>query len=233
MTLEAIRIALGGSPNTLRHRIEHSGLLRDELLPRFGEIGVVPVIFGKFPACYFRGDTSKFKYLSPLEYRHWEWRYADLIAASPGLPYAWHSDYPVFESINPFEHLFGFVTRKEITPDGQVCDPEDWAADDRIPVADALQMMTANAAYAVFYDDVTGSLETGKFADMIILSENPLEVESDELINISVLMTMVGGKVEYCAENLVCPQNITFSQDPGHAITVGVPSEIFLPWVSR
>lgn len=210
LALNAIEMALDGQPNTYRHRIEHNTLLRDDLLPRYGEIGVVPLIFGKFPTCFFNGDTSQFKYLTPPGYRNWEWRYGDLIETNPNLTYAWHADYPVFTSINPFEHLYGFVTRKEIGPDGKVCEPADWMADDVIPVDLALQIMTINSAYATFYEDITGNIQPGKFADMILLSQNLLEVDPDELINLSVRMTMVDGKVEYCADGqqAFCPANV-------------------------
>ena len=208
LALNAIEAALDGQPNTYRHRIEHNALLRDDLLPRYGEIGIVPTIFGKFPSCFFSGDTSQFKYLTPPEFITWEWRYGDLIRTNPDLVYAWHADYPVFSSINPFEHLYGFVTRREVGPDGQVCQPPDWALNDLIPVEQALGYMTINSAYATWYDDIVGSLVPGKRADLIILSENPLSIDPDELVNITVKMTMVDGEMAYCAEGQesLCPE---------------------------
>ena len=68
-----------------------------------------------------------------------------------------------------------------------------------ITVEQALPIMTINSAYALNMDDVIGSLEPGKFADMIILSENPLTVDPERLDDIEVLMTMVNGKTEFCA----------------------------------
>ncbi len=68
-------------------------------------------------------------------------------------------------------------------------------------------MMTINGAYALFMEDKIGSLIPGKFADLIVLSDNPLTVDLDAIVEIDVLMTMVGGKVEHCVEDpeWVCP----------------------------
>ena len=60
--------------------------------------------------------------------------------------------------------------------------------------------MTINAAYALFMDDAAGRLKLGKCADLIVLSGNPLTVEPDALIDLEVLVTMVGGRSEYCTQ---------------------------------
>jgi predicted amidohydrolase YtcJ len=204
----AIATALDGGPNTPRHRIEHNALVRPDLIPRYAEIGIVPMIFGKFPTCAFVGDTSKFKYRTPTEYITWEWPYRPLIDSNPGLHFAWHSDYPVFSSIDPMEHLYGMLTRKEVSEDGvRVCEPPEWAADDRLTVEEALPMMTIEAAYALQREGEIGSLKAGKLADLIVLSDNPLEVSHDAILDIQVLVTMVGGRVEHCSQGYeaLCP----------------------------
>lgn len=204
----AIAAALDGASNTPRHRIEHNALVRPDLIPRYSEIGIVPMIFGKFPTCFFVGDTSKFKYATPTEYISWEWPYRPLIDSNPGLHFAWHSDYPVFSSINPMEHLYGMVTRREVSEDGvTICEPPDWAADDCLGMEEALRFMTIESAYSLFREDEVGSLKVGKLADLIILSDNPLEVDHDSILDIQVLMTMVGGQVEHCiqGEEDLCP----------------------------
>ncbi|MEN8243194.1 MAG: amidohydrolase family protein [Chloroflexota bacterium] len=205
--LDAIEKALAGGPNLLHHRIDHNAVLRDDLLPRYSEVGAVAVIFGHFPTCIFLGDTSRFKYFPPDEYLDWEWRWRDLIDANPELHIAWHSDTPISIGPYPLEHLQSFVTRIQYREDGTVCEPPEWAADDLLSVAEALPIMTYGGAYALQREDEIGSLAPGKLADLIILSDNPFEVNPRKIAEIQVLMTMVGGQVEYCSEGqqTFCP----------------------------
>ena len=199
VTQQAIGIALDGGPNILRHRIEHNGILPDELIPVYSEYDINALIFGNFPTCYFNGGASKFKGRTPLEYIYLEWRYRPLVDANPNVHFAWHADSPPIGPQDPFLHLHGFVTRIQYLDDGTVCEPQDWAADDLFTVEEALSMMTIEGAYALQREDELGSLKEGKLADLIILSDNPLEVEPADILNIQVLMTMVGGQVEHCA----------------------------------
>ena len=60
-----------------------------------------------------------------------------------------------------------------------------------------LRAITINAAYELHQDDTTGSLEVGKFADLIVLDRNPLKVPGEEIANTQVLETVVGGNLVY------------------------------------
>ena len=68
-------------------------------------------------------------------------------------------------------------------------------------------MMTIHAAYALFRDDEVGSLEPGKYADLIVLSDNPLAAAPEEIPGMAVWMTMVGGRTAHCAagQEALCP----------------------------
>ena len=66
-----------------------------------------------------------------------------------------------------------------------------------IPEEDAIKMYTVNAAYAGFEENVKGTIEPGKLADLVVLSLNPLEVELEQLKDIEVEMTILGGKITY------------------------------------
>jgi predicted amidohydrolase YtcJ len=204
----AIAAALDGQPNTYRHRIEHNSTVRAELLPRYGEIGIVPIIFGTYATCIrTTGESGRFKYILSEEYGAWDWPWRALLDANPNLPIAWHADYPVFGNIDPIYNMWGMVTRKQVNTDGAICDPPDWLKAGTLRIEEVLPMMTINSAYALFFEKEIGSLEAGKLADLVILSENPLSVESDHLKDIQVLMTIIDGKVEHCAGRFesLCP----------------------------
>ncbi len=204
---DAIAAALAGGENIYRHRIEHNTLLRDDMIPRYSEFDIVPMIFGFFPTCGVISDSTQSKYVTPEEFKDWEWRWRPLIDANPDVHIAWHADSPPMGPLDPILHLYGFVTRRQVREDGSICEPPEWAADDVLTVEEALPLMTIEAAYALLREEEIGSLKAGKLADLIILSDNPLEVDHEAILDIQVLMTMVGGKVEHCAQGheAFCP----------------------------
>ena len=65
------------------------------------------------------------------------------------------------------------------------------------PANEVLRAATINAAYELHEDDATGSLEIGKFADLVVLDRNPLKVPAEEIAKTKVLETVVGGQVVY------------------------------------
>lgn len=210
----AFQAVLGDQPNTLRHRIEHNATIRPDLLAKYDERGALAIIFGKYPTCIRTAGAPQFKYILDESHGAWDWPYRQLLAANPLLKPAWHSDFLALE-MSPIWHMWGMVTRKDIGADGTVCDPPDWLAENRLTIQQVLPMMTINAAYAINRESEIGSLESGKLADLVVLSENPLRVPEDAIKDIRVLMTMIDGVVEFCADETVCPENIKEKQaDP-------------------
>ena len=65
---------------------------------------------------------------------------------------------------------------------------------------EALKSYTLDAAYAAFEEDVKGSLEPGKYADITVLSKDIFEIQEEEILDTRVLYTIVGGEVRYRAE---------------------------------
>ncbi|HUF12796.1 MAG TPA: amidohydrolase family protein [Longimicrobiales bacterium] len=208
--LAALETALAGGPNTHRHRMEHNRYMYSRQRSRYGEVGAIPVVFGHPFTCEIVDGATGWGFLAndayaPLRPRFDAWR--ALIDANPGLRVAWKSDAPTHWPLEPISHLWSLVTRNEARDDGSICDAPDWLAAGAVTVEEALEMMTIDAAYALFMDEAVGSLAAGKFADLIVLSANPLSVAPAALREIEVRMTMIGGKVEFCmaGHEPLCP----------------------------
>jgi len=86
------------------------------------------------------------------------------------------------------------VTRK--TADGRLLGPEE-----KISRAEALRLFTVNSAYTTFEEKVKGSIEAGKLADFVILSQDVMTVPDDKILTTRVLATYVGGRKVFSAEN--------------------------------
>jgi hypothetical protein len=101
------------------------------------------------------------------------------------------------------EALYHAVTRS--TTFG--LEPEPWQLAQAVSVAEALEMLTIRGAYAAHQEQDLGSLAAGKYADLVILSANPLGVPVEALPEIEVLLTMIGGRVDYCppGQGEICP----------------------------
>lgn len=198
--LNAYEAVLGGGGNPLRHRIDHNSVLTDDLLPRYGQLGVLPVVFGYYRVCEVAPFTDF--------YQRSAWRWPELIAANPNLQVAWHGDEPWVGTGNPFLDVLSMATRYSQADDGTLCAPPDWLGSKTVPIQTVLEMMTIHAAYALDRDEEVGSLQTGKFADLIVLSDDPTAVDPVAVGDIQVWMTMVDGIVEHCqsSREAFCPE---------------------------
>lgn len=115
-----------------------------------------------------------------------------------GIKIACSSDSPVM-SFDVMLGIYAAVTRKDL--DGY---PEDgWLPDQKLTVYQALQGYTLNAAYASFEEKEKGSLEVGKLADMVVLSDNIFEIEPDKIKDVEVLITILDGEIKYCSDSFI------------------------------
>jgi len=103
-----------------------------------------------------------------------------------GIPAAGASDY-IPGPYEPMMALQSLVTRKDEA--GRV-----WGANQKITVDQALAVCTINGAFASFEENVKGSITAGKLADFVILEKDPHDTDPDELKQIKVLQTVVGGR---------------------------------------
>lgn len=97
--------------------------------------------------------------------------------------------------LNPMLGLYAAVTRKTLS--GQ---PEGgWFPQEKLTIEEAIQAYTLNTAYAGFEEHMKGSLAVGKLADFVVLSANLLTINPDDIKDVTVSTTVVGGKVVYRA----------------------------------
>jgi len=92
--------------------------------------------------------------------------------------------------------MWGLVTRKAIDENGTIHEPDPWVAEHEITVVQALRMMTNEGAYAVKQENYLGTLEVGKYADLIVIDADPLTIDEDDIKDINVMLTMVNGKID-------------------------------------
>jgi predicted amidohydrolase YtcJ len=172
-----------------RPRIEHIETITAKDIPRFGQLGVIA---GMQPLhSYPNADTLNVwaRNLGPDRAgRAWVWK----SIAKDGGHLVFGSDWPVV-TLNPWEGVQTAVTRQ--TSEGQ---PEaGFVPEQRLSVDEAIAAYTLGAAYAGRREKSEGSIEAGKRADLIVLSQNVLQVDARRLSETKTVMTMVGGRVVY------------------------------------
>lgn len=175
-----------------RPRIEHIETISVPDIPRFGKLGVIASMQPLHS--YPDSDTLDVwaRNVGPdRASRAWAWK---SISAAEG-HLAFGSDWPVV-TLNPWEGVQTAVTRQ--TSDGL---PEGgFDPDQRLTVAQTIEGYTLGAAFAGRREKTEGSLEIGKLADLIILSQNVLEIAPRKIGETKVLTTIVGGKLVYQTE---------------------------------
>jgi predicted amidohydrolase YtcJ len=172
------------TPESRRWRIEHAQHLDPADIPRFGKLGVIASMQGihcTSDAVYVRQRLGS--------RRASEGAYVWQSLMKSGAIVSNGTDVPV-EDISPIQNYYATVTRR--LADGSTFYPEQ-----RMTRAEALRSCTLSAAYAAFEEDLKGSLEPGKLADVTVLSQDILTVPDAKLLDTKVLMTIVGGKVMY------------------------------------
>ena len=102
------------------------------------------------------------------------------------------SDFPV-EDANPLLGLYAAITRQ----DSAGKPPGGWTPSQRMTRDEALASFTRQAAYAAHAETLTGSIETGKLADLLVLSKDIMRVPPSDILTTTVRMTIVGGETVY------------------------------------
>ncbi len=166
-----------------RFRIEHAQHLVPTDVKRFGELGVIAsmqpyhaIDDGRWAENYIGAERIKTSYA-----------FKSLLDANGVL--AFGSDWAVAPA-SPIQGIYAAVTRR--TLDGK--NPNGWVGEQKITVEQALKAYTKDAAFASFEEDVKGTLEKGKYADFVVLSEDIINHIPSKINKIQVLETYIDGK---------------------------------------
>ncbi len=169
-----------------RARIEHAQHLSVAAIPRFGAEGVIPSM-----QPYHAADDGRWaiRRLGPERIKR-SYVFRDLLDGGARL--AFGSDWTV-ALIDPLLGIHAAVTRR--TLDGE--NPDGWLPEQKISVAEAVAGYTTGAAYACFMEDFVGTLEPGKYADLVVLSDDIFTIDPVEIDDVKVDLTMVEGEVVF------------------------------------
>lgn len=173
-----------------RSRIEHAQHLTPDAIKKFAELGVVPSV-----QPYHAIDDGRW-----AEKRIG----ADRLAGTypfkslfdAGATVTFGSDWSV-APLKPLSGIYAAVTRR--TLDGK--NPDGWVPEQKITVEQAVKAYTINNAWAGNQEADAGTIEAGKLADLVVVSDNIFEIDPNDIINTKVLMTIIGGDLKYSTNN--------------------------------
>ena len=172
-----------------RHRIEHFTMADPQRIERARRLGIIPVVASTEVPFY--GDA----FITNLGCQRAEWCYPLRSMLDGKLPVALSTDRPFDPVGNPLFSVQAAVKRK--TRSGHVIGKTQC-----IRVEEAFRMHTNHAAFAAFEDQVKGSIEVGKLGDFVVYPIDPFEVDIEELSQVPVAFTIVGGNVVYSADDI-------------------------------
>ena len=166
-----------------RHRIEHASVLNKLLIERMKDLNVIASVQPTFTISDFwvpqRVGPERARFVYPFK-----------TLMKSGVAIAGSSDCPT-EILNPILGIHAAVTRGGFVPE------------ECLNVNDALKAFTVKAAYASFEEESKGSIETGKLADFVVLSEDVTRIPLDRIKDVRVEMTVVGGRIVYSRRGLL------------------------------
>ncbi len=178
-------------PRDRRFRLVHAQVIADKDFSRLGQLGVLAEV-----QPYHLSDDMRW-----MEQRIGSQRcrgaYAFRRIQRSGARLCFGSDWPGTSAseypINPLLALYAATTRQTVTGLPEA----GWFPGERIDMPTAIAAHTINGAYSTFEEDIKGSLEPGKLADLVMLSDNLLEIAPAKILQTRVLVTIVGGRIVY------------------------------------
>lgn len=180
--LDAIQYAQQTFPRLdARHRIEHCSVCTLEQARQIRALGVT--VSTQPPFVYYNGD----RYLSEVPMDQQPWLYPLRTLLDAGVTVAAGSDCPVVQA-NPFAGMFAAVTRR--SEGGQVL-----GGHQAVSMEEALRMYTVGAAAAALLERELGTIAPGKRADLVLLSDDPMAILPEGLLELRALLTIIDGEV--------------------------------------
>jgi hypothetical protein len=191
LTLDAIEAAIAANPpRDRRHALAHLPYISPDDVARFGTLGVVAQFSSQWavPDANWSGVTkSRWGARADRMYEIGSiLRQAGRIALGTDWPAAAY-----YSTFKPLEGIQVAITRQQLgNPSAPTLSPHD----ERIDLAQALHANTLGAAYQIRLDAITGSIEAGKRADLVVLEKNLFEIPPDDIHTTKISMTMMNGR---------------------------------------
>jgi predicted amidohydrolase YtcJ len=189
MALTAYENAIEKSPRKdHRHRIEHMGnwLATEERMQRMVRSGIVAI--PNIAIGYYVGDAI----LDCVGEKRLTKAFPFRTLLKNGVIIAGGSDSPGYWPVDPLRDIAACVSRKMRW--GEV-----WVPEERINLNEAFAMHTTTASWVGFEENIKGTLQVGKLADVAVLAEDPFQMQPERIKDLKVEMTLVGGEVKYRA----------------------------------
>jgi len=176
-------------PRDRRSRIEHAQHLSPDALPRFAALGVVPAM-----QPYHAADDGRWAE-KRIGAERIQTTYAFRSLLDAGAPLAFGSDWTV-APMDVRLGLYAALTRQTI--DG--ANPDGWVPQEKISLEEALMAYTSGSAWAGFMEEKVGTVEVGKYADLVVLSQNLFDVDPGDIPLVGVDLTVVEGEIVFRKE---------------------------------
>jgi predicted amidohydrolase YtcJ len=182
-------VAQAHGPRDRRFRVEHAQHLRREDIARFAQLDVIASM-----QPYHLIDDGRWaeKRIGPERIKT---TYAFRSLLGHGAVLAFGSDWTV-APIDPILGIYAAVTRR--TLDGK--NPNGWVPEEKITIEEALRAYTMGDAYGVFAEDRRGKLAPGYLADLVLLDRDITLIPAEEIEQVAVKATVVGGRMVYSAK---------------------------------
>lgn len=187
MFFKSLDKALAKKPtNNHRHGVVHAQITNNKLFKKFRKYNAIAYIQPVFIDSDMDIIESRIGKEKVEKTYNWK-RFIDM-----GIHVSGGSDAPV-EDMNVISNIYHAVTRKN----KKGLPEKGWLPKQKLSVTETLKLFTIEGAYASFEEDLKGTLEVGKLADLVVLSEDIHEIPEDDIIKTKVEMTVMDGKIVY------------------------------------